>query len=475
MMIYVAALAVSSVMYMNHVLPWYFLLAGLVSVIAFFYYSQNLSNKWAPKRIGQPKRFEKKVFMLAMLLRLFWVVAIYIINQTVYGDAFGFDNADTLYYDDLGKFVARMLRNGEYNFYDQISQYATKDISDMGNGIYTGFIYFLSNDSILFARIIKALLSSITVLLIYRLAVRNFGESTGRLAAIFCVLWPNFWYYCGTSLKESEMVFLGVLFVEQADQLLRSRNFSAWKVFPILLIAATLFGFRTPLALVAILSLLFTIFMSSSRVVGWGKRIIIGVLALGLVGVTMGNRIQEEAQDMWSQVRSGQQRTTLEWRGERTGGNQFAKYAGATVFAPMIFTIPFPTVVDVPDQEHTKLLNGGNFIKNILSVFVIYVMLYLLFSGKWREHMLPLSFMLGYLVVLVMSTFAQSERFHQPAMPMELMFAAYGISLAIQGVPIYKGIGNRAKYRLWYGLWSLVMLAACVTWSWFKLAGRGLA
>ena len=83
--------------------------------------------------------------------------------------------------------------------------------------------------------------------------------------------------------------------------------------------------------------------------------------------------------------------------------------------------------------------------------------------------------MLGYIVVLALSTFAQSERFHQPAMPMELMFAAYGIQQALMGVPITKGIGSRATYKRWFMMWLGVMFVACVAWNWFKLAGRGLA
>lgn len=474
MIVYIAALAIVTGMYSSHSMPWYYMLSGVVSVLVFFYYGNQLTRRWSADRVRGDRKFEKKIFWTSFVLRAVWMLLIYTIFQNYWGDAFGFEAGDAKFYDDLGKEFATGFRNGNpietWKF-----QTNYLDVSDLGYAFYVGIIYAITDDSIIAVRLIKCLLSAFTVVLMYRLAKRNFGEDVGRMTAIFCMLWPNFWYYCGSHLKETEMVFLAVLFVEQTDTMLRARNFTAWKVAPILLIAAVQFGFRTPLALVEVLALMFTIFMSSSRVVGWGKRIIIGILAIGLVGVTMGNRIQEEANDLLSQVQSGQQKSNMEWRSSRSGGNQFAKYAGAAVFAPMIFTMPFPTVVNVPDQEQQKLLNGGNFIKNILSVFVIYVLFFMLFSGNWREHMLPLSFMLGYLVVLVMSTFAQSERFHQPVMPFELMFAAYGISLALQGVPIYKGIGSRAKYRQWYGLWTVAMLIACVAWSWFKLAGRGLA
>jgi hypothetical protein len=289
------------------------------------------------------------------------------------------------------------------------------------------------------------------------------------VAAIFCALWPNFWYYCGAHLKETEMTFLGVLFVEQADQMLRSRQFTAWKVIPVLLIAAAILTFRTPLALVAFLSIIFSVVMSSSRVVKWGKRVSVGGLAILLLGVGFGNQLEEKAQGLMDQVRSGNQQTNMEWRSTREHGNAFAKYAGKSVFAPLIFTIPFPSMTEpfsgAYAQHVQELLNGGNFVKNILSGFTIFAMVMLLISSRWREHLMPLSFLLGYLVVLTMSTFAQSERFHQPAMPFEFMFAAYGLSIAV----------TQKKYKRWFMYWCGLMFVACIAWSWFKLAGRGLS
>lgn len=474
-MVYVAALLLVTGIYFRYSMPWYYMLSGAVSVFCFFYFGNKLSRTWGIDKVPSEKRFEKKIFWTSFALRLGWVLLIYIIFQNYWGDAFGFENADATFYDSAGQDFADGWRKGDLiGAWNRALKYA--DISDLGYATYLGLVYSLTDNSILAARLLKCLWSALTVVLMYRLARRNFGEETGRLTALFCMFWPNFWYYCGAHLKETEMVFLAVLFVEQADQMLRTRNFSAWKVVPVLLISAALFTIRTPLALVTVLCLLFSIVMSSTRVVGWGKRIIIGLLALALIGVTMGNAIQEQAKDLISQVQSGQQQHNMEWRTQREHGNKFAKYAGKAVFAPMIFTIPFPSMVRPFDgQDVQQLLNGGNFIKNILSFFTILVLFMLLFSGRWREHLVPLSYMLGYIVVLALSTFAQSERFHQPAMPMELMFAAYGIQQALLGVPITKGIGSRVTYKRWFMMWLGVMFVACVAWNWFKLAGRGLA
>lgn len=464
---YLAALAVVTMMYLSHSLPWYYMLSGIVEVLVFFLYGSTVIKDTAIDRIRKTKNYEKRLFLIAFVPRLIWMILIYGIFMLNYGDAFGFEKADAFAYDELGQYVASLISDGDFHFYDRISRYTSNsDIADMGYGIYVGFIYWLTGNSIIVVRLLKCVWSSLTVVLIYRLAKRNFGEQTARIAAIFCALWPNFWYYCGAHLKETEMAFLAVLFVEQADQMLRSRKFTAWKVIPILLIAAAMFTFRTPLGLVALLALVFSVAMSSSRVVNWGKRIVVGAFAIALIGIVAGNRIEEKSRGLLETVRSNQQESNMEWRSTRKHGNAFAKYAGSAVFAPMILTIPFPTMVrPFEGQEVQQLNNGGNFIKNIISGFTIFALVMLLLSGGWREHLLPLSFMLGYLVVLVFSTFAQAERFHQPIMPFELMFAAYGLSIAL----------TQKKYKQWYMYWCVIMFVAAIGWSWFKLAGRGLA
>lgn len=482
--VYISALLVVSLAFSSYGLPWYYMLSGVVGVIAFFLYGSTLSSEISVDKIRKEKTFEKRIFTIAFIPRLIFLLLIYAVFQNSYGDAFGFENGDADFYNKLGTFVAGLIKNGNFNFYNEIAHFAgNDDISDMGYGVYVGFVYWLTGSgnaanslflgdvpeastlSILTLRFLKCIISSFTAVLVYRLAKRNFGEQTGRIAAIFVALWPNFWYYCSAHLKEVEMVFLAVLFVEQADQMLRSRQFTAWKVIPVLLLGTAIFTFRTPLALVAFLSLIFSVVMSSSKVVSWGKRIIVGILALLLIGVTVGNRLQERAMGLVEKVQGDYQRGNMEWRGKRDNGNSLAKYAGASIFAPMIFTLPFPTMVRPYDgQEVQQLNNGGNFTKNIISFFTIFALVTLLMSGKWREHLLPLSFLLGYLVVLTMSAFAQSERFHQPAMPFEFMFAAYGLSVVM----------TKPKYKRWFTYWCALMFVAAIAWSWFKLKGRGL-
>ncbi|MBQ2175499.1 MAG: hypothetical protein II453_10710, partial [Alphaproteobacteria bacterium] len=87
----------------------------------------------------------------------------------------------------------------------------------------------------------------------------------------------------------------------------------------------------------------------------------------------------------------------------------------------------------------------------------------LLIRGGWRKHVLPIALTSGYLVVLVFSNFAHSERFHFPVLALELMFAAYGITLLTN------------KHKRWFTIWLVVVCIASMMWAWIQLAGRGWA
>jgi hypothetical protein len=165
----------------------------------------------------------------------------------------------------------------------------------------------------------------------------------------------------------------------------------------------------------------------------------------------------EETQELWT-ARTESQASGYEWRAET---NSFAKYASATVFAPLIFTIPFSSMVATPGQENQLMMNGANFIKNIMSGLTILALFLLLMRGDWRKHVLPIAVLVGYLVVLVFSNFAHSERFHFPILALELMFAAYGVTQLTN------------KHKRWYVIWLIGIAVANIVWAWVKLAGRG--
>ena len=468
MLTYVAALLACTVVYNTYMLELRWILFGLVEVFGFFYFSNYCSKVWANIKVNT---FIKNIFWWGFVIRVVWVLISYWFHYKWTGTPFFIAAADELVYDASAHEIAQGMRDGNWNFLGlaQFSMGANSGISDLGYPIYLGIIYFIFFDSILIARIIKAIFGAWTAVLVYKLASRNFGEYTGRMAAIMCMLMPTLIYYCSFQLKEVEMVFLTVLFAERADALLRMNKIPWRSLILLMLIPAYMFMIRTALAATLVLAFMCALLFTTGLVVNMGRRIGLTVVAITAVVVMMFSTtsIGEEVSLMWETGGSTQE-VHAEWRSKRkdkAGLQQsFAKYAGAAVFAPMIFTIPFPTMAETPGQENQKLIHGGNFVKNILSFFTIIAIVLLLITGEWRKHVLSLAILFGYLVVLVFSNFAHSERFHQPIIPFSLMMMAYGISKM-----------NEMRWiRNWYPWWCTLMFFVVIAWNWFKLAGRGM-
>lgn len=467
MLTYVAAIFCCNILFASHMLHWHWWFFGAIEVLGFFYFANRLSKGWL---YIKPVHFTQKLFWTAFFLRAVWVVISYVLYQNWTGTAFAIDAGDELFYDEVAHYAASMMHDGDWNIYSNIQEYSGgTQFSDMGYPIYLTVIYWIFGDSIVVARLIKAILGAWTVVLMYKLASRNFGEQVGRMTAIMCMLMPNLIYYCSFQLKEVEMVFLCVLFTERADFLLRKGKLAFMSTAALMLIPSVMFTIRTALAAVMVMAFFCALLLSSERIVSWGRRALLLLLALVFAGVVLmtSTSIGQDIQNMWQRRGLGQQEN-LEWRSNRKdeGGynNRFIKYASASVFAPMIFTIPFPTMNEVPGQENQKMIHGGNFVKNVLSGFTIAALFILLFSGDWRKYVLPLAILCGYLVVLVFSNFAQSERFHLPILPLSLMFAAYGISKMNEVWWVKK----------YYPYWCALMFVAAIAWNWFKLAGRGM-
>jgi hypothetical protein len=451
---YVVTLALVSAMFINYALPFQFMLFGFVPVVVFFTYSTQLTKDW--QRYGE-FLFPKKLFSTALTIRLLYVIFIYFYYIEMTGLPHMYYAGDEMFYEYIG---ALLREEGSIRRFVELLKAYNVDLSDSGYCWWLAFENLIMGTHPLPYRFVKCVIDAFSCVLIYNLAKRNFGESTGRMAAIFCMLMPNMWYYCGITLKETEMTFLVILFTERADFALHSPKITFSNIILPGIVILVMFTFRTALAAVMIAALAGSLILSSGKQMqSWKKVLYVSIFAIWMF-LTMGAEMVEEAQQLWA-GRTENQSVGYEWRAQQ--GNTFAKYASASVFAPFIFTIPFSSMVYVDGQENQMMMNGANFIKNIMSGFTIFAVILLLVRRDWRKHVLTLAVMCGYLVVLVFSNFAHSERFHFPVLALELMFAAYGVSQVTN------------KHKRWFTMWLIGMCVANLVWAWIKLAGRGMA
>ncbi len=449
---YLVTLALTSVAFLNYAMPFQFMLFGLVPVLVFFVYGNRLTMDW---RKYSEKTFTKKLFVTALIIRIVYVLFIYFYYLEMTGKPHAYHPGDELLYTYIGT----LWKDFGVAEASRLMKLYRVDFSDSGYCWWLGLENLLLGTHVLPPRIIKCFIDAFSCVLMYKLAKRNFGEDAGRITAIFCMLMPNMWYYCGVTLKETEMTFLTILFVERADMVLRSPKIKLTGMILPALCILVMFTFRTALAAVMFAALIGALILSSGKQLQTWKKVLYSSLFAVWMFMTVGAEMIQETQALWT-TRAENQSTGYEWRAET---NSFAKYATASVFAPLIFTIPFSSMVATRGQENQMMMNGANFIKNIMSGLTILAMFLLLKRGDWRKHVLPIATMCGYLVVLVFSNFAHSERFHFPIMALELMFAAFAIT----------NLTN--KHKRWYVIWLVGICIANIAWAWIKLAGRGVA
>lgn len=451
--LYAGCLIVVSILFFNHAMGVEFLLMGVIWVVGFFGLSSFFSKYWL---YVSKERFIYGLFFTSLGIRFAWVIFSYYFFLFKTGQPFEFSAADSLWYYE----ESLSLQKASIPEVWKILFVQTPTVSDSGYLFYLSSLARITGDSILLPRLVNSVFSAYTNVLLYHLARRNIGEEGGRLAAVFSCFMPNLIYYCGLHLKEAMMLFLMMAFLERADYLLRSRRINVWTVVLPSVLLVSLFTFRTVLGVTAAFAFVTALVFMHTSVVGKRKRVLIFAWGALAAFTLLGGTIMNEVEGAWEGRNTNQE--SKRWQ-QTSRGQKWAKYATGTVMAPMMFVLPFPTMVDVDEQYNQQVLSGGNYVRDFFGGFVLLALFSAIFVKKsWRDLSLLGSFLFAYLGIVSMSGFANSERFLLPGIPLLLIFAAYGITLL-----------NARNYRfikVWY--WIVpVMIAG---WAIFKLGSRGL-
>lgn len=437
----------------------------IISIVLFFYVGRSMSNKYS--LLGE-KKFLRSIFSVGLIGRILWMsYMFFVFNPQYYGTRFG-STEDVEWFMSFGRYLSEWLGGTSYYSLSQIIDINMSAIDDVAYPMILGVEYALTGgiSDVFIPMVVKSIMGAYCAICAYRITKRHFGEGAARMATIFVCLNPNMIYWCATMMKEAEMVFFCCLAVDRFDEALSTNSQLKIKsLLPGISYGFVLLFMRTTLGLALFMAVLAHILLADKRIISISKKIFIGALVAIVLFITIGDRLMVQSKGYLVNVQSGGQAQNMEWRSTRVGGNSFAKYASATVFAPLIFTIPFPTFNAANQAQLAQIqLSGGYFIKNIFSFFVIVILIQLLLSGEWRKHVFILAYTCAYLVVLVFSGYAQSGRFHMPIFPMLMIFAAYGIQRA----------KTDKKIRKWFTYVLYAEVLVCLAWNWFKLAGRGM-
>ena len=450
--VYLASLFAVSIFYMNYAMGIGYMALGCLWVVGFFSLAVYCSKKWV---IVPEKQFVSNIFWGALALRIVWVIASYYFYNAVTGQPFEFQARDSAGYHADAEWLA-----GEPWSTTFLYLFGSVLYADSGFPLFLTAIYKVFGPVIMIPRLVNALLSSWTCVLVYKMSSRTFDEKVARMAGIMMVFMPNLIIYCGYHLKETLMLFLAVACLERADALIRGKRLSFFGILVPALLAGSLFLFRTAMGAAAVFAIASAILLSSAPAMKkTGKRVALifwGVLALV---VFAGGSIASEVESLWEGRGENLENKRLE---QTIRGNKWAKYATGSVMAPMIMVLPFATMVDVDQQYGQQGKSGGNYIRNFMGFFAFLAIYEALRRKQWRDFVLIGAFVISYLGVVAMSGFNNSERFLLPGLPCLVMMWAYGVSTL------------RAKTYKLLTPWCFVVFAMEFAWAFFKLGSRGI-
>ena len=454
--VYLLALIVISVVFREHALQLKWMLWGLGEVLFFFVLTMVYYPRWKNK---EKKRFLWTVFLVAMVIRVGYVVAIGYYYYYQNGVAHEFGAADTPWYHSAALLCSRFVRSGHVSYVYKYLRCYTMGFSDRGYIYWLTLIYTIFGRSMLTPRLFKALMHAYMCVLVYKLGKRTFGERTGRLAAVMCVFMPILIQICGIHTKEAEMIFLSVFALERMDYLIRSKKYTFWNIFVPILLTGLTFGFRTIVGMCLIFAFLVFIILSPKELVGKKAKVITLVSIVVVFFLFLTTPVGREMTIIYRL-----KFTDLNYQSEKyeATGLRHGELAKSWILAPGAFVLPLaPMVEEAPD--HNKMIHGSTYVKNFLAFFAMLAIVIAFRQKRWRDFSLIGAYELSYLAIIMFSFAANSERFHEPAIPMMMLMAAYGMTHL-----------RHKDLKLFY-VYCGVLFVALFVWNWLKLSARGMA
>ena len=453
--VYLVALLIVSVWFRPYALQPLWMAWGIGAVLFFFVLTWLFYRHW---KGDEQKKFIKKVFWFAFGIRALYVGAMMFYYYFQTGMSMEYQAADSLMYHFTASHLANLVRAGRLREVMMVLNNNTMGFSDQGYILYLTTLYTCFGQNILGPRLLKALMSAYMCVVIYKLTSRSLGEKTGRLAAVMAVFMPQFIHYTGTYLKEIEMVFLATLALERTDYLIRSKRYTFWNIFFPILLTALIFGFRTIVGMILIVSfLLFVLFSEKGLISKKAKRIAVIVI----VATTLLFLFSPIGWEMMIIVRMNFKESTGLVEKYQALGLKYAEYANYKYMAPGAFTLPLTNLVEVAN-ENQKMMNGDYFVKNYLAFFALWCIVAAIREKKWRNFSLIGSYTIIYVMIIAFSFAFNSERYHLPALPGIIIMSAFAMT------------HFRKRDFAFYYSYNGLLLIAIVVWNYLKLSARGL-
>lgn len=409
--------------------------------------------------------FVKKIFWLSLSLRVFSVLFFYWLFYYITGTEFDVEAKDALFYHASALDISKTFYSGDFSILDILEKYRI-DFDDSGYSFFLAIIYFLSNDSILFARIIQAIISAYSVILIFKIGNEFWSVETGKNTAIIAMAFPPLLFFTGLHLKETIMVFFILLFILHVYKIVND-GFNFKRLFYIIISIIFLFSLRTVLAVISVVSLFIYIVINSRAKVY--RKILLSVvfIAVTVFSLQYLNIFEEVSYKFIAYINLDRETGVLGGRSlnQYSSKQSFAKILSTPLLAAQSIVSPYPSMVKTNISFFNQTLQwyyvGGLFMWNYISYFS-FIGLYNSFKNKFRQNSILFLISIFYTAALVISVYILSIRYNIVKLVLLIFFAGLGMNNL-----------NKKKFH-YFLIYSIIVTIVIITWNYVKLKGRGL-
>jgi hypothetical protein len=242
------------------------------------------------------------------------------------------------------------------------------------------------------------------------------------------------------------------------DYLIRSKKYTFWNIlFPILLIGMS-FGFRTVVGMCLIFAFLVFIILSPNDLVSRKAKIITLSATVAVFLFFLFTAVGSEMKIIYRINFSG---TDYMAKKYEKLGLKYGELTKSKYLFPGAFVLPLSPMVEV-SPDHNKMIHGSTYIKNFLAFFAMLSIVIAIRQKKWRDFSLIGTYELSYLAIIMFTFTSNSERYHEPAIPLIIVMAAYAMTHL-----------RHRDLKLFY-VYCGLLVVALFAWNWMKLAARGL-
>lgn len=454
--IYLFALLVISIAFHEHALQLKWMLWGIGEVLFFFILTSVFYPRWKTK---DTKRLKWTLFLVAFGIRAVYAFVMLYYYYWETGIAFEYNTADAIGYHRMGVLISRGFSEGHTLQVLRYLSHSTMGFSDQGYILWLAVLYSIFGRSWLVPRLFKALMSAYMCVVVYKLGSRTMGERTGRLAGTMCVFVPILIQICGLHTKEMELIFLATLALERMDYLVRLKKYTVWNILCPILLTGLTFGFRTITGMCLIFAFLVFVVLSPNDLVDKRSRILTIICVVAVFFVFLFSPAGHEMKNVYRL-----KFTDLTYQSEKyeSLGMKHSQLANSWLMAPGAFVLPLsPMVEESPD--HNKMIHGSTYVTNFLAFFAMLAIAVAIRQRQLRNFSLIGAYELSYLAIIMFSFAANSERYHEPAIPILLLMAAYAMTHL-----------RHKDLKLFY-VYCGLLLVALFLWNWLKLSARGMA